>query len=470
MAESDFFDQMGSRFFARLSTPILAKDYESQSQTTAANEIGTRDKITVLLVQDDDLKAFNETLPVSYRFWARRITAIADHEPDAIFLDLIFTRKRNDPSFQELVSAACELQDREKPVPVYIGSLQAFGVETIEELRNAKSPIREAPCFIETAIQKPQDRIDAITWEYPIEQTGQGDNPSLKTAAAKIYGDLYQNQAITPDLPMALIWGASQHPDNSTLTVSGLNGSDRTCKSSSKSMLKTLSEFVMRINHKDMSYEDSTCYYHRVRQMRSLREDENIGGFIKGKVVMVGLDIVGASDVVKAPTFENPIHGVFLHAMALDNFLTYGADFKRHVSPSFFPESKSGTPSQHYFLWITACLIYLSGTVLDVREKARVKACRSKFIEGRKSEPVNNEWLDDLEKVIEQGWFFRWLSRLGILCGVALGIFVLGYYIANMGPMSWAEWVFFPILCSFFEWVPKVHDFIADKLSQLCKP
>ena len=55
---------------------------------------------------------------------------------------------------------------------------------------------------------------------------------------------------------------------------------------------------------------------------------------IKDNIIFYGADVSGISDVVNSPVLgEQP--GVFYHAMAFDNLLSYGEDYRRNIDNNF---------------------------------------------------------------------------------------------------------------------------------------
>ena len=75
------------------------------------------------------------------------------------------------------------------------------------------------------------------------------------------------------------------------------------------------------------------CPYHRALTMSSLRssseaEDRVLQDLLGGRFVMIGTNLEGGNDMVTSPV-HGDIPGVFMHAMALDNLLTYEGRYKR---------------------------------------------------------------------------------------------------------------------------------------------
>lgn len=56
----------------------------------------------------------------------------------------------------------------------------------------------------------------------------------------------------------------------------------------------------------------------------------HIGQLIEDRIILIGTHIDGASDYVDSPV-NDKVPGVYLHAMALDNYLEYGADYYKDI-------------------------------------------------------------------------------------------------------------------------------------------
>ena len=66
----------------------------------------------------------------------------------------------------------------------------------------------------------------------------------------------------------------------------------------------------------------------RLLDERSAMLEAQLRELIKDRVVFYGASLLGASDFIQPPVHA-PIGGVYAHAMAFDNLLTFGAAFKR---------------------------------------------------------------------------------------------------------------------------------------------
>jgi CHASE2 domain-containing sensor protein len=59
---------------------------------------------------------------------------------------------------------------------------------------------------------------------------------------------------------------------------------------------------------------------------------------LQDKLVLVGVNFSDAPDFIEHPTL-GAVPGVFLHAMALDNLMTYGSDYPKHGESGGFLEA-----------------------------------------------------------------------------------------------------------------------------------
>lgn len=104
------------------------------------------------------------------------------------------------------------------------------------------------------------------------------------------------------------------------------------CRADSRSFWQRLLEVFLR----QKTAPDATCAFHPVIPLDVLMkvDKEVLAPAIKGKIVFYGVEHPGIADIVNPPT-SHPIAGVHLHAMALDNLLTWGPDYMGQTSRSY---------------------------------------------------------------------------------------------------------------------------------------
>jgi hypothetical protein len=163
---------------------------------------------------------------------------------------------------------------------------------------------------------------------------------------------------------MALIWGARPHPDNAILVSAEADPARALrCDRTEPTTLQVIGRFFLRMvtSNKVGKEASADCYYHRTRPMSQLREAEpaELQRIVGGHVVMIAVDVAGLLDYVYSPVANLPVPGVFLHAMALDNLLVFGSDYKRYAELHFF------NPALMFAVSVLAVLC-LASAILDV--------------------------------------------------------------------------------------------------------
>ncbi len=298
--------EIGTRGAMKMIAPTLGAFYE------AAN----RDKISLVLFHDEDLETFGEpSWPARYVFHADNLRAIAAKSPKAIFVDLLFVDKRQD-QIEPLITALCET--RKRGIRVYLAS-SASGTG----LGDILPTITKSGCATLVSVPRTDDEFDKMIWEYGPE-TGGGSTPY--TAASQIAKDFGVPSVPERGEKLAIIWGTDAAPHN----------------------IKSLPEEFCEINSLGKWAKSSTpflfadskpyCPFHpllRVSDVRLNSADPAITGLISGKIVIYGSNIAGSADKVNTALHEK-LPGPFVHAMALDNLLTFGQHWKRVVHYDFW--------------------------------------------------------------------------------------------------------------------------------------
>ncbi|WP_059410694.1 CHASE2 domain-containing protein [Cupriavidus basilensis] len=300
-----------------------------------------RDDVTVLLIDDTSLAEAGQGWPVPYRTHARWLSVLGQaYKPRAIFVDITFTQARDDATLPALVQALCRLRDR--GVPVFLAALP--GADGRLALRpGLATPAGEAPCFTLVGVDYEADRIDRLIWNYPLwreagghegrhenrahggersEARDEDSAPPARSAALAVAEDAAGVKLEREEAPMALVWGV----DNA-----GLPRFAEWCRPYAGPG-EVLPPALRALWAGDEALKP-ICPYSRALTMRELKpateaDAQRLRERIDGRFVLIGTSMAGSNDLVASPV-HGPIPGVFMHAMALDNLLTYGARYKR---------------------------------------------------------------------------------------------------------------------------------------------
>ena len=316
-----------TRFMARVQAPLTAQ--------FAYTDIA-RDQITVVMYDQEFLKNSVSAWPISYQDHGdalMRLTQDPNARPKVIFLDITFNQERSDPTIGALREALCTIQNEYK-VPVFLAALPSekgpLGVRSgLSSVPSAGEP----DCFTLVGVDYIPDSLDGVAWTYQLSRhltetgwqngptTNAQQEPTYRSAAMAIAQDVGRIDMGEETVPMALVWGHNSAPQ--THRPESLNH----CRPGRPDRGQ-LVPFVLR-QLWDESSEKPLCPYHRtlsMGQLSSLSESE-LAPYIGGRYVIVGANVPGYNDFA-----DSPVHhltpGVYMHAMALDNLLTYKGDYK----------------------------------------------------------------------------------------------------------------------------------------------
>lgn len=284
-----------------------------------------RDNITVLLIDDDTLADTGQGWPVAYATHARWLSNLGTlYKPRAVFVDITFTQQRKDDTLPQLVLALCRLRDR--GIPVFLAALPDAVTGQLAVRPGLATPSGESPCFRLVGVNYQPHQVDRLVWIYPLRTVGTATDGSLVDfpSSALAMAQLATNLEI-PRLaePMALTWGVN----NKDIQRLG-----EWCR-----FAGTLAEEItpprLRAEFAGEQVFKPICPYNRSLVLHQLKpqieaDEARLHRVLDGKFVLLGASISGTNDVITSPV-HGAIPGVFMHAMALDNLLTYQNRYKR---------------------------------------------------------------------------------------------------------------------------------------------
>lgn len=308
-----------------------------------------RNDTTVVLIDDDSLDPQKGAWPVSYRTharWLRNIGLI--HKPRAIFLDITFGRERDDPTLPELVSALCDLRDA--GVPVFLAALP--GDDGGLRLRDGlATPAGEPPCFTMVDVRYAASKVDRLVWSYPLWSEG-----GTRSAALAMAQDAAGIPLTRGGEAMALTWGVD-NLDQRRFSPD--------CRQARGGYPEMLPGYVRRLLNGSEA-DKPICPYTRTLTLSELRaadaDQARLQDLLTGRYVMIGAALSGFNDTVLSPVHD-VIPGVFMHAMALDNLLTYRDHYKRALEWEIWPPNVLwllGIPivmAAHFLHWLAQWLV-----------------------------------------------------------------------------------------------------------------
>lgn len=487
-------------------------------------------EILVLSIDDADLEAANLKWPPSLSLYAWLIGNLQKDGARAIFLDMLLIDPRPPDDVEALLKAACDAA--RAGIPVFLASIPGQVVTgSPETLLRKEQDVNGVmrPCIERVSPFTSEDVYDRATWEYPL--CGRG-LPSAALALACesrravpgkspcIWQREFDQCRLSPSAQrppnledterqrdsqakkMALVWPARGSAFNQKLlleTAPRSSGGENlpeyqhTCSTSlppekyvlplALVMPQDLPDWVVALvpaTVKQMLPEPkpkALCPYSDLLPMRALlgygmKPDER-KKLVKDRLVLIGANFVGHSDRHTAPLHED-MAGVQVHAMALDNLLTYGPDWRRvgEFAPLQWHRDPDTRPGTLYAL-VSVLLIVLAWELQEqFRERARqhedpLRSPRSDWLFGRK--PWLPCWLASVKNLLltvftlgrlpaRRRGRLALLTLLGYLVlSLALwfGLIGLLFYLANdwfhVGPLSQVEYVLVPLALGFID-------------------
>jgi CHASE2 domain-containing sensor protein len=277
-----------------------------------------RDQISVALVDDTSLTQTGMAWPWSYGAQARALDALLAEHPRAVIVDLLLVDPREDPTLPDLVEEIGRY--KKAGVPLYLTGAT--------DTQPGQLPVRKE--ILGTGVRLVDPTIlmnQGVVRQYPI--TGQcfgaqhaaGANcPSL---ALQVYKDLYPERPLAPlNGLMELVWGTHPNPINAKwMHVTDEDGVVHSCS------LNQNIGWAKRIYLAffDPSAVRSQCPYEGVIPVDKLLrgdDDQDIASLAHNRIIFYGASLEGVQDKAFTPV-NGSLAGVFTHAMALDNLITF---------------------------------------------------------------------------------------------------------------------------------------------------
>lgn len=314
-----------TRFMARMQAPLIAHKYP-----TAA-----RAQISVLLYDQAYLTDNNISWPISYAEhadWLLRIASDPAIRPRALFLDIAFSQEREDPNIPALQDALCAVH-QDYGVPVFLAAL-ASPRDGRLEVRSGLAeidPRNGRRCFTLVDVKYDPDPLDGLLWTYPMSRhlgpggwvsgpSADSAKPALRSAAMAIAEDAATLKLGPETAPMAMVWGLKTAPDAGERPGSH-------CRPGEVEVSQVVPGFIRQLFVEEPP--SPICPYHDTLSMADLNtlNDAALTRHLRDRFVLIGAAVPGYNDFVRSP-IHGLIPGIYMHAMALDNLLSYRDEYK----------------------------------------------------------------------------------------------------------------------------------------------
>lgn len=318
-----------TRFMARAQAPLTAQfNYPDTS----------RNQITVVMYDQEFLQSSASAWPISYQDHADallRLVADPGARPKAIMLDITFGQERDDPTLAALKKTLCTIQNDYK-VPIFLAALPS-AKEGRLAIRAGLGPDHSGAgpaCFTLVGVDYVPDPLDGLAWSYQLSRhltsTGwqpgtpdspQHQQPTYRSAAMTIAQDVARIDLGEETTPMALMWGHnSAHQTDRPESL-------QHCRPGMPDLWQLIPGVLRQIW--EPASLSPLCPYHQTLSMAQLgvMSEGELAPYLGGRYIMVGAHVPGYNDFADSPV-QGIVPGVYMHAMALDNLLTYKGDYK----------------------------------------------------------------------------------------------------------------------------------------------
>jgi CHASE2 domain-containing sensor protein len=271
-----------------------------------------QEKTLVVLFREENLATLKESFPISYARHAEVLEALAVYEPAAVFVDFAFIDKRPGQDVAPLSAAICALQA--SGVAVYLAASPLSGNAGGDGLRDGL----DRSCFTPVDVQMDTEigASGVLTYRAckniaaSCEPAGLLWTPAFAMAAPQV------GLARADGQQMEIIWGNR---------VSALNESWMDCTSDGTLVhLRQMLKENPLASKRKCPHTNTISVVHLLGRFDQTLKDQ----VVKGNTVFYGGSFEMAGDRVISPVFDD-LPGVYLHAMAYDNLLTFRKDYKR---------------------------------------------------------------------------------------------------------------------------------------------
>ena len=304
---------------ARTSARMMAPFYRSDAQ----------DHIAVVLINKETLQARQMGWPPRYSYYAEVLRRVMKQKPRAIYIDMVVQDKRDyDDSLQIANDDITNTMTNNPGVPVWFGvsartgTTLFMGVPGVSEATAAWQGLGDQyPLRIEAAnvVESSQERVAADSVALLLYRAACSNSGSGCAQPA------HELSTSEQSIPMHVLWG-------SLLPTQPAGTPERNCTRAHGTLFSSSAAWYQAMRGAWLSFREGAdpklLDAQRVRcpYTFTLFEDELDDPdpmWLRDRVVLIGTQLDGMDDSVASPVHQR-LPGVYLHAMALDNLMTWG--------------------------------------------------------------------------------------------------------------------------------------------------
>lgn len=376
-----------------------------------------RDQVSVAIIDEDTLHTLQAPWPWKYGDHARALDSLLQFHPKAVIVDFLFVDSRPDDTLPDLVE---EIQRyRKAGVPLYFegGINLPFGENPLRpELAATGVPILDPTIPVNSGVAR---QYNATGHCFDIKPGPDGTCPSL---ALHVFEDVYPQYPLDPlNDKMELVWGTKTAPENRWITKTGDDGKTVSCFSEIGFFERVYLAFF------DPKSVKNACPYTAEFPVVALMmgaDDKDVAKMATNRVIFYGGELQGAQDKVYTPV-NDLLSGVFVHAMAMDNLITYRG------KPQQNAVSIGGRVQDGNLVQIVAVIPVI--LILSWLHMLGVRARRKRAHQPERDLSATVQYF--FEKTVEKVWHY-------LAFGLALGIGLVLTKAAGLSVANWVEVVF----------------------------
>jgi hypothetical protein len=427
-----------------------------------------RDDISVVLLDNNTVeKTFGDSWPPSHQVHGEILKAILSFKPAAVLIDLVFIHDSTDEDLQSTKDIAQKYHDKNVSLFLIVPGAST-GAHRLGRLYY-DDKFKENINFVSAELEEEPGQVPL----YSLDRDTDGDESAALALYHRICRDHLVRDATCPDtassgrlgirwlnyaidwldervirplnehviapivallslspqekfridhqLPreMEVVWGLSPAPLNCQRAEANSDVSNLRCKDLGLTWLGRAEELlwagIYPAQHRDT--DPVLIPYHAEISTTDLLKGanhEDLAQALTGKVVIYGSQVAPRKDLVLSPV-HGKIDGAFIHAMALDNLLTWGEQSVIRRAPEGWFH-KDWTEFEPFVLMALVAFAVAWHRRILVRGNSRAHS------------------IDEIRRKDE--WFLHWLSpRYSYPVVIILGL--CQFFIWGIAPFNW---------------------------------
>jgi CHASE2 domain-containing sensor protein len=306
---------------------------------------------TVLLFQESNLLDFGDTYPVPYARHAQVLETLADFEPRSVFIDFVFMDDRpGERASEKRLLEAMHMLSRKLPGGLYLAA--PFGDDALDRAEAKFGP--SGVTLVSAEIDQDTGVSGVLTYSNGTngsgERSGRGDIGRFLASPAFAMAEHRTKVLPAAAKRMEIIWPSGTSASNEKWM--------KPCtRQSEPGWWAAMKAGLARLMHDPLEEKEMCPYTTTVSVAHLLGSfDPLVDKAIRGRAVFYGAAFEGAGDRARSPVYRD-LPGVYLHAMAYDNLVSFGPRYKKADRGRLWPLAVSLPLLVVAGIWIVECTV-----------------------------------------------------------------------------------------------------------------